>query len=117
MPDWLVFSATLIASKAAAGDPGLTPDSTALEEEGFPPDLHGPLAESFARHLTKAFEIWREDGFDRLADRYGARVEGSELAPDGRTGPVALAEALAAARPEELREPAWRDPETGEVRP
>ncbi len=118
VPDWLVFSATLIASKAAAGDPGLTPDSTALEEEGFPPDLHGPFAESFARHLTKTFEVWREDGFGRVAARYGARLSGADAAvdgaaarlthPDGRTEPVALAAALATA--------AWRDPETGDVR-
>ncbi len=119
VPDWLVFSATLIVSKAAAGDPGLTPDSTALEEEGFPPDLHGPLAESFARHLTKAFEVWREDGFDRVAERYRARLTGEPAValdgdgarlthPDGRSEWVTLATAL--------REPAWRDPETGGVR-
>lgn len=120
VPDWLVFSAALIVSKAAAGDPGLTPESTALEEEGFPPDLHGPLAESFARHLTKAFEVWREDGFDRLASRYLARLEderrgialdgdGARLTrPDGSTERVPLAASLLA--------PAWHDPETGGVR-
>ncbi|AWN38485.1 biotin/lipoate--protein ligase family protein [Methylobacterium radiodurans] len=120
-PDWLVFSLTLIASKAAAGDPGLTPDSTALDEEGFPPDLHVPFAESFARHLTKAFEVWREDGFERVAARYGARLDGAagpgvvlgkdgaQLTHlDGRVEQVALATALAT--------PAWRDAETGGVR-
>lgn len=122
VPDWLVFSAMLIASKAAAGDPGHTPDSTALEEEGFPPDLRGLLVESFARHLTKAFEVWREDGFGHLAQRYLGRLElepGTRTAidergdlrlaaPDGRTERLALAPAL--------QTPAWRDPETGTVR-
>ncbi len=41
VPDWLVFSASLIASKRHAGDPGLTPDSTSLEEEGFRPTSRG----------------------------------------------------------------------------
>lgn len=121
-PDWLVFSATLIASKAAAGDPGLTPDSTALEEEGFPADLHGPLAESFARHLTKAFEVWREDGFARLGARYLARLRhdpGLTAALDVEGGlrltrPDGRAECLPLAAP--LLAPAWRDPETGTVR-
>ncbi|MCJ2080927.1 biotin/lipoate--protein ligase family protein, partial [Methylobacterium sp. J-090] len=34
VPDWLVFSAMVIVSKSHLGDPGLTPDSTALDEEG-----------------------------------------------------------------------------------
>ncbi|GJD55284.1 biotin/lipoate--protein ligase family protein [Methylobacterium dankookense] len=118
-PNWLVFSATLLASKATAGDPGLTPDSTALEEEGFPAGLQNTLAESFARHLTKAFEIWREDGFAHLAARYLARLDGApgaEVAldetgdarlahPDGRIERLRLAPGLLS--------PAWHDPETG----
>lgn len=122
VPDWLVFSGALIATKRRAGDPGLTPDSTALDEEGFPPDLRDPLAESFARHLTKAFEIWSEDGFSRLAAHYlshlalppGARAE---IGPEGdlrlshsggRVETLPLGPALA--------EPAWLDPATGTVR-
>ena len=118
-PDWLVFSATLLASKAGAGDPGLTPDSTALEEEGFPAGLRDTLAESFARHLTKAFEIWREDGFAQLAARYLARLDGppgAEVALDG-AGDARLVHANG--RGERLplvpglRAPAWHDPATG----
>jgi Biotin/lipoate A/B protein ligase family len=122
VPDWLVFSAMLIASKAAAGDPGHTPDSTALDEEGFGTDLHTPLVESFARHLTKAFEIWREDGFGHLAALYlahlpvpaGARAaieacgDGRLTWPDGRVESLPLCASLEA--------PHWRDLKTGEVR-
>ncbi|GJE76161.1 hypothetical protein BGCPKDLD_2753 [Methylorubrum suomiense] len=122
VPDWLVFSASLIASKRHAGDPGLTPDSTSLEEEGFPPDLAGPLAESFARLLTKAFEIWSEDGFSVLAQRYldhlvlppGARVEIDAVGdlrlhrPDAQVESWPLQPVLDV--------PAWRDPYTGTVR-
>jgi hypothetical protein len=106
-PEWLVFSASLIVSKAEAGDPGLTPESTALEDEGFPPELRDAFAETFARHLTKAFEVWREDGFDHVAARYRARL-------DGGPGPGDIFEGagLAAA----LLVPAWHDPETGGVR-
>ena len=121
VPDWLVFSAMLIVSKEA-GDPGLTPDSTALDEEGFPADLREPLVESFARHLTKGFEIWEEDGFERVAARYLAHLATPERArasidpqgdgrlvhPDGRIEHLALLPAL--------RAQAWRDPATGRVR-
>ncbi|WP_288579798.1 biotin/lipoate--protein ligase family protein [uncultured Methylobacterium sp.] len=61
VPDWLVFSGMLIASKREAGDPGHTPDSTSLEEEGF--ETTGiALVESFARHLLRGLALWAEDG-------------------------------------------------------
>lgn len=120
-PDWLVFSATLIVSKAQWGDPGLTPGSTALDEEGFGRDIRLALIESFARNLMKAFATWEEDGFSGLAARYlahlpaavGARagIDGNGdavLERDGATERLALAP--------NLDEPAWRDPATGMVR-
>jgi len=120
-PDWLVFSATLLVSKARWGDPGLTPDSTALDEEGFGPGIRLALVESFARNLMKAFAIWEEDGFSDLAARYlahlpaavgaKARIEANGdavLERDGTTERLALAPNLA--------DPAWRDPATGTVR-
>ncbi|MFC6392172.1 biotin/lipoate--protein ligase family protein [Methylorubrum zatmanii] len=122
VPDWLVFSAMLIASKREAGDPGLTPDSTSLEEEGFPAELREPLVESFARHLTKAFEIWSEDGFTRSAGRYLARLvlpPGTRASVD-EAGDARLTDAEG--RGETLRllpalvAPGWRDPVTGTVR-
>ncbi|SFL19541.1 biotin/lipoate--protein ligase family protein [Methylorubrum salsuginis] len=123
VPDWLVFSASLIASKRHAGDPGLTPDSTSLEEEGFPADLARPLAESFARFLTKAFEIWTEDGFQHLAGRY---LDHLALPPQAREaqivddGSLRLTFAPGVTEDRPLRpalvQPAWRDPETGTVR-
>jgi len=61
VPDWLVFSAMLIASKREAGDPGHTPDSTSLEEEGFEAGADA-LIESFARHLLRGLSFWAEDG-------------------------------------------------------
>lgn len=61
VPDWLVFSAMLIASKREAGDPGHTPGSTSLEEEGFEAGADA-LVESFARHLLRGLSLWAEDG-------------------------------------------------------
>ncbi len=116
VPDWLVFSATIIASKARAGDPGLTPDSTSLENEGFSfEDGHGILVESFARHLMKTFAIWEEDGFAGIERRYLRRLaEGGPAARIDAGGDLIggdgdrrdLVEALAAMR--------WGDPQTGE---
>lgn len=121
-PDWLVFSGMLLASKLAAGDPGHTPDSTALEEEGFGANLRVPLVESFARHLTKTFEIWREDGFYRVAALYLAHLPlesgvraAIEPAGDGRlTWPDGRVEHLPLRA--KLEAPDWRDPKTGGVR-
>ena len=123
VPDWLVFSASVIASKRHAGDPGLTPESTSLEEEGFPADLARPLAESFARFLTKAFEIWTEDGFQHLAGRY---LDHLALPPHAREAQIVedgglrltFAPGVTEDRPllPALAQPAWRDPETGTVR-
>ncbi|GEP12182.1 biotin/lipoate--protein ligase family protein [Methylobacterium gnaphalii] len=121
-PDWLVFSAALIGSKAAFGDPGHTPESTALDEEGFGGGLRMALIESFARHLTKAFEVWREDGFERIAAIYlsrwpldaGVRAsidafgDGRLTYPDGRKEHLFLRAAL--------QMHAWFDPATGGVR-
>lgn len=126
VPAWLVVSVQLVASKAAFGDPGLTPGSTALDEEGFEPEDRVAIAESFARHLMLAFDIWAERGFKPVAELYLARLPegppgerraidangdllvrdpGAPQAPPRRTP---LAPALAA--------PAWLDPETGRVR-
>lgn len=117
-PDWLVFSAMLILSKAGAGDPGLTPGSTALDEEGFPADIRYPLVESFARNLIRTFSLWAEDGFDGIAARYLAHLptpSGVSVRID-REGDVILGESERWSLARLLREPAWLDPETGTVR-
>ncbi len=94
VPDWLVFSWMLIAAKREAGDPGHTPDSTSLEEEGFEagPDA---LIESFARHLLRGLSLWAEDGPRRagaarphLERRPGAlRLDGTGWFDPARGGP------------------------------
>ena len=118
VPEWLVFSGMLILSKAATGDPGLTPDSTALDEEGFPAGIAVPLLESFARNLIRAFDGWAEAGFGDLAGRYLAHLpvpQGVAVRID-TGGDVILNEVERWPLAPLLAEPAWRDPETGTVR-
>jgi len=117
-PDWLVFSAMLLLSKAGAGDPGLTPGSTALDEEGFPADIRNPLVESFARNLIRSFSLWNEDGFDGIAARYLAHLPTPPGVPVriDRGGDVILGESERWPLARLLCEPAWYDPETGTVR-
>jgi biotin-(acetyl-CoA carboxylase) ligase len=121
-PEWLVFGATLMASKHGAGDPGLTPDSTSLEDEAFEPDAAARIAESFARHLMAGFDAVDHEGFGPLASRYRERLAGApgeRLAleangdlvvrtADGTERRLALAAALAT--------PAWLDLATGTPR-
>lgn len=125
VPDWLVFSGMVIVSKRHAGDPGLTPGSTSLEEEGFALDGHEAVIESFARNLMKAFETWAEDGFDTLASRYLAHLP-SDPSGDRRRldehGDCLIGDpsSLEVSRRLELlpalRAVAWLDPEIGTPR-
>lgn len=119
LPAWLVFSAMLIASKGRGCEPGLTPGSTSLEEEGCDNGDHGAMIESFARYLMRVFDLWAESGFDVVAQNYLARLStphpGSRLAIDskgeliaaGGTGIERLALVSA------LKAPAWLDGRTG----
>jgi biotin-(acetyl-CoA carboxylase) ligase len=122
VPDWLVFSAMLLASKRGAGEPGLTRQSTSLEDEGCD-FTHEAFLESFARNLMRAFHIWNEQGFQPLAADYLARL----IRPAGKAARTSIAEngdlvldgagaaGRLALRPA-LKAPAWLDPATGRPR-
>jgi hypothetical protein len=78
VPDWLVFAAMLWIDKSAAGEPGLTPGSTDLIEEGFENPDAGALVESFARHLMSWFDTWAERGFRPVGEGYLSRLPKAE---------------------------------------
>ena len=118
-PAWLVFSATLIASKTRAGDPGLTPDSTSLEEQGLGPTEHPALVEAFARYLMLGFDTWREEGFEPVAAGYLARlsgIQGDRPRMLDEAGDLVTAGSVSGLLLPALREPAWLDPRTGTPR-
>lgn len=116
IPAWLVFSGTLIASKAHAGDPGLTPGSTSFDEEGFAlDDGPGPIVESFARHLMKGFAQWHEEGFAALERRYLSRlVPGDAAGRIARDGAWIDATGAVHALEAGLARHAWCDPRNGD---
>lgn len=74
VPGWMVFSASLLVSKTFSGEPGLTPESTSLEEEGLAGEERMEIVGSFCRHLLTAFDAWSDRGFKAVADLYLARM-------------------------------------------
>jgi hypothetical protein len=73
VPDWLVFGA-MIQTVSLGADPGVTPLSTTLEEEGFTDAGSGRLMESFARNFMTITDLWQERGFDAVAKEYLQRL-------------------------------------------
>jgi hypothetical protein len=71
---WLVFGAMIRTVSLGEDEPGLTPLSAALEDEGFDGLGSGRLVESFARHLMSAIDAWQEKGFGEIAKNYLSRV-------------------------------------------
>lgn len=119
-PNWLVFSAMLIASKHRFGDPGLTPGSTSLEEEGFDAADGHAIVEGFARHLMTAFDAWAERGFEPVAQNYLARLpkrRGDGLRGIDSNGDLLVHRGAGAAERIPLlailAQPSWLDPATG----
>src|ERR1700754_1607936 len=78
---WLVFGAMIRTVALGEGEPGLTPLSAALEDEGFDGLGSGRLVESFSRHLMSAIDAWQERGFGEVARSYLARLSPSLPSP------------------------------------
>lgn len=73
-PPWLVFGAMIRTVSMTGVEPGLTPLSTALEEEGFTDGMSNAVVESFARNLMVAIDSWQESGFAAVARNYLLRL-------------------------------------------
>jgi biotin-(acetyl-CoA carboxylase) ligase len=73
-PPWLVFGAMIRTVSMTGIEPGLTPLTTALEEEGFDDVMSNEVVESFARNFMLAIDSWRERGFAAVAKNYLARL-------------------------------------------
>jgi hypothetical protein len=121
VPGWLVFSAMVTAAWVGTGDPGATPTSTSLEEEGFETGDGPALVEAFARYLMLTVDTLTEQGFAPIGDRYLGRLAirkaGEHRAID-RNGDLlvrrhAQADAERLALVPALDHPAWLDAATG----
>ncbi len=121
-PEWLVFGAILRTVIMGVNEPGLRPESVALEDEGFEELGPGQVVETFARHLMVTLDAWQQEGFDRVARNYLPRLsteEGYEHMIDGvgdllirRNGSAAVTKRKIVSA---LARPSWLDPDTGEM--
>lgn len=73
-PDWLVFGCMLRAVDLSHVEAGAHAGSTALVAEGFELVSVDSIAESFARHLMSAFDLWGERGFRAVGEQYLERL-------------------------------------------
>jgi hypothetical protein len=73
-PDWLVFGCILRSVDLSHVEAGLHAGSTALVAEGFELVDVDSIAESFARHLMSAFDLWGEQGFRAVGEQYLERL-------------------------------------------
>jgi hypothetical protein len=121
-PPWLVFGAVIRMVSIGGDGPGARPCATALEEEGFGDVDANRLVESFARHLMRVIDHWREAGFSAVAEEYVCRLErepgvSHKIGDNGdlvvrRIGKPLERHAL---KPK-LAVPSWLDPRSGSVR-
>ena len=119
LPQWLVFGAMIRTVSMVEDEPGLRPLSAALEEEGFEELGAGQLAESFARHLMTAVDLWGEEGFGAVAKNYLGRLSPEKgiscnIADNGdllvrRTGRLEVERRPLSSA---LATPSWFDPKT-----
>jgi biotin-(acetyl-CoA carboxylase) ligase len=116
---WLVFGAMIRTVSLGEDEPGLTPLSAALEDEGFDGLGSGRLVESFARHLMSAIDAWQEEGFGEIAKNYLTRLapesgarrsidENGDLLVKRVTAPEPVRHSLVNA----LSQVSWLDPAT-----
>ncbi len=75
VPDWLVVGLEVPVMQTGA-EPGLTPDVTALYDEGCAEVEPGPLLEAWARHTLAWISRWGEDGNAPLHDEWIGLVQG-----------------------------------------
>ncbi len=74
VPAWLVFGASVRTAWPKHTDPGLTPELTALDEEGFAEVGAKQIVESFARNLMQTLDVWQESGFANAVRPYLERL-------------------------------------------
>jgi biotin-(acetyl-CoA carboxylase) ligase len=89
VPDWLVFGG-MIRTEWMSQEPGLTPNATALAEEGFGETSAADIVESFARNMMMHLDAWQEKGFGAVAKPYLERLSGEGLRSLADNGDLVL---------------------------
>ena len=74
VPAWLVYGASIRTAWAKRIDPGLTPELTALDEEGFAEISSKQIIESFARNFMQTLDVWQDSGFSIAVRPYLERL-------------------------------------------
>jgi BirA family biotin operon repressor/biotin-[acetyl-CoA-carboxylase] ligase len=85
VPDWLVVGIEVAFAAPVDAEPGLSPDTTTLFEEGFNDTTPAELTGGWAHHLMANLADWQSGGFRTLAERYLARLD-PRLAPEAQRG-------------------------------
>jgi hypothetical protein len=121
-PPWLVFGAMIRTDSLGGDDPGQRPFATAPDDEGFRDIGSGGLVESFARHLMRVIDRWRDVGFTAIAEDYASRLE-RQPGVHHAIGDRGELSVTRAGKPVEHRRlhlelatPSWLDPRSGEPR-
>ncbi len=116
VPPWLVFGGMIRSASPAGNEPGVTPDITALDEEGFSEVTASHVVESFARNFMVAVDVWQESGFGAVAKSYFERFPAeSGVRRDIDDNGDLLIRRMASAQVERqallprLKEPSWFD--------
>lgn len=86
VPDWLVVGMELRLAFPTGYEPGRSPDTTSLAEEGFEEVGPADLTAAWARHLMAGLAEWEARGPQRVAERYLARLLDEAGTPDLRRG-------------------------------
>lgn len=73
-PRWMVFGAMIRTVGMTAGETGVHPLASALDQEGFGEAGAVQVIESFARHLMLAIDAWQVDGFESVAREFLRRL-------------------------------------------
>jgi biotin-(acetyl-CoA carboxylase) ligase len=74
IPPWLVFGGMIRTASSTDVDPGLTPDITALDQEGFVEISSSHIVESFARNFMRKLDAWQDCGFAAVTKSYFERL-------------------------------------------
>ena len=122
-PDARIFAHLLRTAGVPAEEPGMRPNSAALEDEGFDDLGPGRLIGSFARHFMVHIDAWQQEGFRRVMQSYLPRLPADEYVERSIDGVGdLLARKKGKAQVERRRlVPAlapvsWFDPDTGSPR-